>query len=190
MDGDPPIDPAKLPAEERQVYEQAERLAPFQKLLADRFQLKLHHEDRVMPIFALVVTKSGIKAKASNEESDRGKLDPMDMRSGIVGFVGVPGLRVIGKGRVVAIKVTFDQLAKFFTGGAFGEIDRPVVNQTGLTGEYDFTLDWTPGSIQGNDDSSPYLFTAIQEQLGLKLEPQKGPVDVTVIDHAELPSEN
>ena len=81
---------------------------------------------------------------------------------------------------------------------------RPVINKTGLTGKYDFTLKWTPDESQGpmdggkfqHDDapapesSGPSLFTAIQEQLGLKLEPQKAPMDVLVIQHVERPSEN
>jgi uncharacterized protein (TIGR03435 family) len=87
------------------------------------------------------------------------------------------------------------------------EVGRLVVNQTGLKGNYDFTLNWTPDASQGQmlslpgggppgdvapplDASGPTIFTALQEQLGLKLESQKGPVDTIVIDHMEKPSEN
>ena len=75
-------------------------------------------------------------------------------------------------------------------------LDRPVLDQTGLTGNYDFKLTWTPDEMKAAPDSSassdsgPSVFAAIQEQLGLKLEPAKGPVDVYVIDHIEKPSEN
>jgi len=71
---------------------------------------------------------------------------------------------------------------------------RKIVDKVGLTGKYSFTLNWKPamGQAQADDatDSMPDLFTAIQEQLGLKLEPTKGPVDVLVIDHLERPAEN
>jgi uncharacterized protein (TIGR03435 family) len=68
-------------------------------------------------------------------------------------------------------------------------VTRPVVNQTGLTGRYTFTLKWTPDSMTGlHDDAAPALYTALEEQLGLKLEPAKGPVEVIVIDHVERPS--
>jgi uncharacterized protein (TIGR03435 family) len=80
-------------------------------------------------------------------------------------------------------------------------MDRPVVNRTGLTGRYDLTLNWRPDEFQSNNfgatlpdppanDSRPDVFTAFQQQLGLKLESAKGPVDIVVIDHAEHPSEN
>jgi len=74
------------------------------------------------------------------------------------------------------------------------ETGRTVVDKTGLTGKYNFTLSWRPamekGAADDATDSTPDLFTAIQEQLGLKLEPTKGPVDVLVIDHMERPAEN
>ena len=67
---------------------------------------------------------------------------------------------------------------------------RTVVDETGLTDKYSFTLKWTPDDTPQSEASGPSLFTAIQEQLGLKLEPQKGPVDAIVIDHIEMPSPN
>jgi len=70
-------------------------------------------------------------------------------------------------------------------------LDRPVVDETGIAGRYDFVLRWSPDdSITDFPNSAPGLFTAVQEQLGLKLEPVKGPADVYVIDHVEKPSEN
>jgi uncharacterized protein (TIGR03435 family) len=67
---------------------------------------------------------------------------------------------------------------------------RYVINKTGLTGSYDFTLQWTPFAQQGQADSGPSIFAAIQEQLGLKLVPAKGPVDTIVVDRVEKPSPN
>jgi uncharacterized protein (TIGR03435 family) len=184
-EGVAPIDRAKLSIDQREVNEE-QRLAPLQKLLEERFQLKVHHEDRLMPMYALVVAKGGIKMKPSNENSNLGDLQNVNLS----GAMGVPGLRPVGKGKVIAARVTIDQLAKYLTEGANGDIDRPVVNKTGLSSQYDFALEWTPGLNPDDASSAPSLFTAIQEQLGLKLEPQRGQVVVTVIDHAELPSEN
>ena len=65
-----------------------------------------------------------------------------------------------------------------------------MVDKTGLTGNYDISLTWTPDNEQGTPDAGPSLFTAIEEQLGLKLESTKGPVDTLVVDHVERPSEN
>ena len=79
------------------------------------------------------------------------------------------------------------------------DLDRPIVDKTGLTGKYNFTLQWTPaevgpagsnGAPSPSDSNKPSLFTALQEQLGLKLEVQKSPIDVIVIDHIEAPSAN
>ena len=70
------------------------------------------------------------------------------------------------------------------------QVDRIVVDQTGLSGNFTFTLDWTPDSARDADSTAPSLFTAIQEQLGLKLESGRGPVEVLVIDGLEKPSEN
>ena len=69
-------------------------------------------------------------------------------------------------------------------------LGRVVVDKTGLTGKYDVELKWTPDEQQGTADAGPTLFTAIQEQLGLKLEPAKGPVDSFVVDQVEKPTEN
>ena len=72
-----------------------------------------------------------------------------------------------------------------------GQVHRTVIDKTGLTGSYDFTLKWSPddGST-AQTDAAPYIFTALQEQLGLKLQPAKGPVETLIVDHAEMPSEN
>jgi uncharacterized protein (TIGR03435 family) len=179
------FDRKQLSAEQYKNYMALKQL-PLQKLLEDRFQLKVHREDKELPFYALVATKGGIKIKPSDEKSDLKQATGV----GYGGLYDAPGLRVTGKGEVVAVRVTLDQLAKYLTGKLYGELDRPVLNKTGLTGEYDFKLEWNPGSTLADDSSALSLFTAIQEQLGLKLVPQKGPVEVMVIDSAELPSEN
>ena len=105
----------------------------------------------------------------------------------------------MGRGELTAQSLGMDQIAHLLT----QQTGRTVVDNTGLKGNYDFTLHWTPdqsaptlnGPGAGPDsstssESGPSIFTAIQEQLGLKLESQKGPVEILVIDHVEKPSEN
>lgn len=141
-----------------------------QSLLADRFKLKVHFETREMPGFALVVAKSGPKLRpAKDGESTRLSVRQNEM---------------------TATAISIDQwIHSPFLGG------RVVVDQTGLTGTYDFTLTWSeqsaasgPGQENGTD--APSLFTAVQEQLGLKLVPTKVPVEVIVVDSVERPSAN
>jgi uncharacterized protein (TIGR03435 family) len=154
----------------------------FQKLMADRFQLKFHYEKRDLPVYALVVAKAGAKIKKSDA-------DPS----------GLPNLVFTKLGTMPVQNATLGDFA-----GVMQEavMDRPVIDQTGLTGKYDFILKWTPDESQfsglgvkvpkptESDDAPPPLFTAIQEQLGLKLDATKALVDVLVIDHVEKPSEN
>jgi uncharacterized protein (TIGR03435 family) len=158
--------------------QQHERVALMeQSLLADRFKLKVHFETREMPVYALVVAKSGAKlSPAKNGESSR------------------ISTLANGQGReMTAIGVTLEQfvLSPLVTGPA----GRLVVDQTGLKGAFDFTLKWTPDLLAsatakdvGADSTS--FFTAIREQLGLLLVPSKAPVEVIVIDHIEQPWAN
>jgi bla regulator protein BlaR1 len=141
-----------------------------QSLLADRFRLKVHFETREMAAYALVIAKSGPKlSPAKDGESTRLSL---------------------GQNTMTATAITVDQwIHSPFVGG------RMVMDQTGLTGKYDFTLTWSeqsPAEGTGLDSGpdAPSLFTAVQEQLGLKLIPTKAPVEIIVIDHVERPSEN
>jgi bla regulator protein blaR1 len=142
-----------------------------QSLLAERFKLKVHLETREMPAYALVIAKGGPKlSPAKDGESPRLSVHANEM---------------------TATATTLDQwIHSPFLGG------RTVVDQTGLKGTYDFTLTWSEQSVAsgiGQEESgtdAPSLFTAVQEQLGLKLVPTKAPVDVIVIDHIERPSEN
>ena len=151
-----------------------------QSLLADRFQLKAHFETREMPVYELVVAKGGSKLK---EEPD-----PIKHQIGM----GVSSFRGTG----VTIHNLTDALECAADIGG-----REVIDKTGLTGFYEFSLKWTPlqtaaapggesGSAPPSDVEGASLFTALDEQLGLKLVPAKGPGQVLVIDHIEKPSEN
>lgn len=148
-----------------------------QAVLADRFQLKVHRETKDLPVYALAVARNGPKMKESA---------PDDKFS--AGFEMRPFARMTNR------KTTMTQFAGFLSIHA----GRPVVDRTDLPGSYDFTLEWNlddvqqsePGGTIGASPARPSIFTAIQEQLGLKLEPSKAPVEVLVIDHAEKPSEN
>ena len=167
-----------------------------QSLLAERFKLLAHVETRVMPVYELVVAKGGPKLTVAQEvqpgdgapppPTAPGKPpSPADMRQGVmVRSKGKSEMEMKAKG------MTLDDFARM----TFLGLESPVVNKTGLTGKYDFTLDWArdqngPPDTQVDTDA-PGLFTAIEEQLGLKLVATKGPVDVIVIDHIELPTEN
>ncbi len=189
-----------------------------QNLLAERFHLKLHREKKEMSIYALVVARNGPKLKESPEDAPAAAEAPappppsggrrggmMVGRGGMMMMINNGRLRLVGNGQSVSAMT--DMLSN--------QVGRPVVDQTELTGKYDFTLEFAPeegqmmrgpmggmppppkGAGPGPGDNPPdspapaNLFTALQEQLGLKLEPKKGPVDFLVIDHLEkTPSEN
>jgi uncharacterized protein (TIGR03435 family) len=138
-------------------------LAMVRSLLAERFRLVLHRESKEMPVFGLVIAKGGPNLRPS---VGRG-----------------PEVRG-GRGRLVARNVTMGILAAQLADRVLG---RPVLDRTGIAGEFDVDLEWTPDE---STDIGPSIFTALQEQLGVKLEAQKGVVDVLVIDHVERPSAN
>ena len=144
-----------------------------QALLADRFQLKVHRETKEMPVYNLVVGKNGPKLKES--APDARPLVRMRDANGMI--------------HLIATSSPMQQLANQFSNA--NGVDRPVLDKTGLTGMYDFELDWSAGygaPADGADEIS--IFTALQEQIGLKLEPAKAPMEVLVIDRAEKPSQN
>lgn len=147
------------------------------KLLAERFQLVVHTETRELPMYALVVAKAGAKMQANTLPD------------------GSPQMAMINRG---VYKVTRSAMANVAANLA-GITGRPVHDETGLTGFYDFELKWTPDAPAAAPDgvertaepvTGPTLFTALQEQLGLKLESKKGPVPVVVIDRVEHLTEN
>lgn len=153
-----------------------------QKLLADRFKLTFHHDKKELSVFALTVGKTGSKLTASTGDPN-----------------GLPGLGFRGLGNMNANNANMSDFTGLMQSAV---LDRPVVDQTGLSGRFDFGLKWTPDENQfpglkgqlppppENAEAPPDLFTAIQQQLGLKLESTKTAVDVLVIDHVEKPSAN
>ncbi len=169
-----------------------------QSLLADRFKLKVSHETKDLPEYALVVAKSDPKLK----EAKPGDTYP----NGIRGPDGraYPGTMRMERGKLTGQALPMASLAIILS----KQLGRTVLDQTGLKGKYDIALQWTPdespaamfsgaaGAKPAADNpaspesSGPSIFSALQEQLGLKLESTKGPVEVLVIDHIERPSEN
>ena len=140
-------------------------------LLADRFGLAVRREKRPEQIFLLTVGKSGPKMKAA---------EPTDKLHSFG-----------GRGHAQGTAATIDMLA-YALSNATG---RPVVDKTGLTGRYDYSLDWSPGTGVSTAESpaanaGPTIFTALHEQLGLKLKAANTPMDVIVIDHIDRPSGN
>jgi uncharacterized protein (TIGR03435 family) len=137
-------------------------------LLEDRFQLRVHREQRQMAIYALV------RATANGVLGPKFRQSVADCltESAKCGFVGGP------VGQVKADSITMDILTQLLGNAA----DRIVVDRTGLHGGFAIDLEWSPDQTASD---KPSIFTAVQEQLGLKLESTKGPVDVLVIDHAE-----
>jgi uncharacterized protein (TIGR03435 family) len=141
-----------------------------QSLLAERFHLRFHREQKEMPVYALVVGKNGPKFRESAPDA------VFHANHGVNGRLQ----------NLVATKFTMDMLADDIG------VDRPVVDRTGLSGQYDIRLEATPEFRIANN-SAPgdiSIFDALQDQLGLKLQLQKAPVEVFVVDHAEKPSAN
>jgi uncharacterized protein (TIGR03435 family) len=140
-----------------------------QTLLTDRFGLKYHRDTKEMAVYSLVVGKNGPKFKESKPDAER---------------LLVMG-SVDGHPRITVTQGDMAQLAGQFSN--INGVDRPTIDKTGLTGTYDYQLDWSRGE-PGSD--APVIFTAIQEQLGLKFQPDKAAIEVLVIDGVEKPGEN
>jgi len=153
---------------------QPEQIAPLlKKLLGDRFGLRVHREMREMPVYRLVVHRGGAKLKATVSDPPGGA----DVRGGAGGF------------HMEARHLSMPRLAQLLSRRA----ERPVVDRTGLGGDYDLTLEWTPQMAVGPEQETsdgPTLFTALREQLGLRLEAGRELVEVLVVDEAARPTEN
>ena len=162
----------------------AQRRQMIQSLLADRFKLVVHNETKDAPIYDLELAKGGSKLPITTPNDTFAK--------GINGLDGNPvssGYPVmLGRGHLFGQAVTIASLIDYLK----QELHRPVVDKTGLAGKYDLSLQWTPDNTPDDSPlaSGPSLFTAIQEQLGLKLTSTHGPVKTLVIDHVEPPSPN
>jgi uncharacterized protein (TIGR03435 family) len=155
-----------------------------QKFLSDRFKLSIHRETRELTTYTLLLAKGGPKLKP-------GVLDPK-----LPANIPQTRINIMGAGSLAGHNSTTSQLAQVLS--VESEIGgRTVIDKTGLTGKYDFTLKWIPDSAMDvhssgaeTQENLPQLFTALQEQLGLRLASAKAPVDVIVVDHADMPSEN
>jgi uncharacterized protein (TIGR03435 family) len=151
-------------------------------LLTDRFKLAFHRDKREMPIYAIIVGPNGHKLTKNDNNPN-----------------GLPGMIFRGLGNLPVSNATIADFAGVMQSAV---LDRPVVDKTGLTGRWDFVIRWTPDESQfggmgvrvppptDDPNAPPGIFTAFTDQLGLKLDPTRGAVDVIVIDKVERPSEN
>lgn len=173
---------AEAPGEARPNLDQ--QMAMLRTLLNERFQLKFHRERKEMAVYALSVAKTGAKFKVSPE------VEPPPQGFPALAFVIAPPVV-----RLPARHATMGEIASVMQRAA---LDRPVIDETGLTARYDLDLEFTPDDslfggmlrFEPSDDAKPGLLAALQEQLGLKLEATRGPVDVFVIDSVSRPTEN
>jgi uncharacterized protein (TIGR03435 family) len=189
VDGDPTKDQLRL---------------MMRSLLAERFKLTMHAETRQVPIFALLVQKRGKLAPQFQMHTEDPPCSTVPSAQNTQftsvfpplcgGLLGMPP-SVPGRQHVGARNVTMDFVANSLA--AMANLDRPVFDKTGFTGTFDFALEWEPepnallaAAVDPSDHPGPAFLDAVQEQLGLKLESQKGPVEILIFDHAEHPSEN
>jgi uncharacterized protein (TIGR03435 family) len=155
-------------------------------MLADRFKLASHHENKELSVYLLSVGKTGLKNFAKSESTNTSPVG-LEFRPSASGLL------------LPAQNATLAQFCQMMQQVV---LDRPVIDQTGITGRFDFHFTFTPDDSQFNGhpprlppqtsttNSSPGLFDALDQQLGLKLAPGKAPIDVLVIDHVEKPSAN
>jgi uncharacterized protein (TIGR03435 family) len=147
-------------------------------LLTDRFQLRIHRETKEMPVYVLTVGRNGSRMKARTE-GDGGESTRMT-------FQGAKAT-----GRNVSARVLAEELGSMV-------FDRPVLDRTGLTGNFDFDFRWRPepdqfgktGAHVAGDPNDPDIFTAIKEQLGLRIDSQKAPAEIIVVESATKPADN
>jgi uncharacterized protein (TIGR03435 family) len=170
-----------------------------QALLEDRFKLKIHRETREVPVYAVTIAKGGPKLHAFQEGSCVAQTVPPTPPE--------PGQRLCGGPKIGGKETTPPTAILEYNGVSLDELKaldeflgRPVINRTGIVGLFDLRLEFvidesTPGvrlsfGRASDDAPGPSIFTAMQDQLGLKLEPTKGPGEFLVIDSVERPSEN
>jgi uncharacterized protein (TIGR03435 family) len=178
--------------------------AMVQTLLTERFQLVVHHGTEELPIYALVLARKDRTLGPRLTESKEGDCTAFDLSKAPTRpqpgaarprFCGTSG---VSPNRLSAIGIPIANLAQMLQ----MVLGRTVIDKTGLTGNFDLSMEWSPDETQAmqgppdvpkppqSDNAGPSIFSAIQEQLGLKLESAKGPVDVLIIDHVERPSAN
>ena len=186
-DIDAKVSEADVPSIHNLTHEQRRQM--LLEILNERFKLAYHRETRTLPEYSLVIAKGGSKLQAFSPGNDpSGQPKPagrMQMQNGVVTAQGVP----------------LEPLTRLLS----DRVGRPVLDKTDLTGIYDFKLQWAddghdgpprgpdpaqPSGASSLEASGPSIFTALQEQLGLKLESEKGPVQVVLLDHIEQPTQN
>jgi uncharacterized protein (TIGR03435 family) len=145
--------------------------AMLESLLVDRFEFQCHRETKTLPVYNLVAAKNGMKLSAVKDTGSH------SLNS--------------NNGRLTAKCIDMPDLAIYLS----GEMERPVLDATGISGVFDFKLEWSREesvvkTADRNEPAGPSIFTALQEQLGLRLESGKSPVEIIVVDHAEKPTEN
>jgi len=145
-------------------------LGKLRVMLADRYQLKFHRETKEMPVYGLTIAKGGVRLEAT-AEGDNKESSMNGSRTGE------------GKSSLTGKNLPVANLVRFLS----NQTGRPVIDQTGLTGKYNFKMIYASDI---NDMTGPSVFTALQEQLGLKLDSQKAPAEVLLIDSVRKPSEN
>lgn len=157
-------------------------------LLADRFQLRFHEVEKDVAVYTLVISKNGSKLRPSKPDGS----GPLPEHSHT--------LRMMGRGYVLGLGVPMELITQMLT----DQLGRPVIDRTGLKGDFDFALHWTPDEETqsfhdqkvwpqentGRDSDWPTFLTAVNEQLGLRLKGEKGPAGAIAIDHLEEPSAN
>ena len=179
-DIDAKVADADVPALKNLTHEQRRQM--ILEILTERFKFTYHRETRMLPEYSLVIAKGGSKLQEfqpGNDASGAPKhAGQMKMSNGVITASGVP----------------LEPLTRLLS----DRVGRPVLDKTGLTGNYDFTLQWADeghdGPAHGPDPgasaaelSGPSIYTAVEEQLGLKLQPEKGPVQVVILDHTRAP---
>jgi uncharacterized protein (TIGR03435 family) len=176
---------AETPGELRPSYDDQMRM--LRRLLDDRFNLRFHRGKKEFAIYDLTVAKGGPKLKPSAAPPD----EPYNVTSTL--YPAASGC--IDHALLPAHNVTMRQFASVLQRAI---LDRPVVDNTGLTARYDFDLEWTPGENEFGgqlpagppDSGKPGIFAVIQQQLGLRIEATRGPIDTLVIDRLDRPSDN
>lgn len=153
----------------------------FQTLLEDRFKLKFHRESKEMTAYDLVVAKGGPKLKSSDPDREialDGK--PIEQGNSLSAYGADGGTHLIGK------SASMDRLLYALS----GRLNAPVLDRTGLTGLFDYDIVFSREDSPSDTGGPPALATALQEEMGLRLEKTRGQVDIIVVDHVEKPSAN
>jgi uncharacterized protein (TIGR03435 family) len=170
----PEVDPAKLDQARRAAFD-GRRKQRLQSLLLDRFHLTCHFVVKQLPVYEMVLAKGGPKFAETTAPPERQH-----------------SVNSNGDSRKIDMNVRGVTMAEAAT-ALSSEVERLIVDKTGLTGRFDFSLTFAPAAARTEETDSPIvpaIFTSLEEQLGLKLVPSKGPVQVLVIDSVEKPSEN